>query len=340
MPGGYAFSPLRAFLIPKFNGKDRVICAPTVRDRVVQRAIVDFISTGDRCHLRNDVSYGFIPGRSVEKAVERARVLRRSQPWVYKTDITSFFDTISRNVLADRIRRHVRDRSLHSLLLAASECELEPTNPSRTKRIREAGLKAGKGVRQGMPLSPFYANILLWDFDNAIQAKGLKMVRYADDLILFGSSMAECEKIHLVVQYELLQCELAVPSPGQNSKTQIRAPDESVDFLGLRFRPESGDYVLEVSAEQTDKISKRIVEFADFDSLMKAGIDIGSFFRRLDGVIAGYTGAYEFADNASHLDTVLFAARGAAVVRLLQVGLGLSLESMTMEKRRFLGLDL
>ncbi|MFM0382756.1 hypothetical protein PQQ71_05450, partial [Paraburkholderia dipogonis] len=40
----FQFTSLRPHLIPKSNGKDRLICVPTVQDRVVQRALLDFLS--------------------------------------------------------------------------------------------------------------------------------------------------------------------------------------------------------------------------------------------------------------------------------------------------------
>ena len=46
--GGYQFQSLRAHLIPKANGKTRVICVPTVQDRIVQRAISDYLAEGYR----------------------------------------------------------------------------------------------------------------------------------------------------------------------------------------------------------------------------------------------------------------------------------------------------
>ena len=303
--GGYKFSELRAYLIPKSAHKDRVICVPTVRDRVVQRALVEFLANGDRCGLANAVSYGFIPNRSVEKAVQRARSLRRELPWVYKTDIASFFDAIPRAVLRDKIRRHVRDRSLRQVLIAASECEIKSNSASHAKRIKQAGIHAGAGVRQGMPLSPFFANLVLKEFDKTIQAKGISMVRYADDLISFSASKAQCEIIHATVGLALQKEGLQVPPPAPDSKTQIYAPSEAAEFLGLQLRQQGGDYLLEIPSSQTQKIRQRIIEFASFSSLAQAGINLSTFIRRLDGQLAGYSGAYAYANNANHFEAVL-----------------------------------
>jgi group II intron reverse transcriptase/maturase len=337
-PDGYRFSALRPHFIPKAGGKTRVICVPTVRDRVVQRAVTDFLSNGDRCGLENSVSFGFIPGRSVEQAVRVACRLRVTHRWAYKTDITSFFDAIERDVLADAVRRHVRDRSLHPLLLAAAECEIEVSNRTQSERLRQAGIRSGRGVRQGMPLSPFFANLVLRRFDRTIERAGVRMVRYADDLICLADSEAECMVVHERVRAALHEERLTVPEPG-GGKTQVYSPEQAAEFLGLSLRPESGGYVLEVSAEQTAKIRQRIVDFADIPQLMRAGLNLGGFFRRLDGTLAGYGGAYAFASNAAHLEKVLSTARHDAVERLFEKELGIPLASLTAEKRRFIGVD-
>lgn len=38
--GNYNFNNLHPFLIPKPNGKFRLICVPTIEDRIVQRALL------------------------------------------------------------------------------------------------------------------------------------------------------------------------------------------------------------------------------------------------------------------------------------------------------------
>ena len=42
-----------------------------------------------------------------------------------------------------------------------------------------------EGTMQGGPLSPLLANILLDDFDKELELRGLRFVRYADDLLVF-----------------------------------------------------------------------------------------------------------------------------------------------------------
>jgi len=143
------------------------------------------------------------------------------------------------------------------------------------------------------------------------------MVRYADDLICLCQTNSACTTAHELVSQALLKEGLTVPPVGPESKSRIYAPDDPADFLGLQLRPQNGDYLLEISAQQTQKIRQRIVNFEDIDTLNKQGTDFTRFLRRLDGVLAGYSGAYEFAANAKHLEVVLESARSEAINQLL-----------------------
>ena len=54
--------------------------------------------------------------------------------------------------------------------------------------------KTEEGSPQGGPLSPLLANIYLNEFDWEMYSRGIKMVRYADDIVVFAKSKraAEC----------------------------------------------------------------------------------------------------------------------------------------------------
>ena len=105
---GYQYSPLRPALLPKPDNSYRVICVPTVRDRIVQRAVLNFLAEGDKCRLLNDVSFGFVQGRGVKQAAQKARKTRNKKAWAYKTDITKFFDNVPRKTLKDIVKKKIR----------------------------------------------------------------------------------------------------------------------------------------------------------------------------------------------------------------------------------------
>jgi hypothetical protein len=164
------------------------------------------------------------------------------------------------------------------------------------------------------------------------------MVRYADDLICVSESEAQCHAIHAIVGQALAKEGLTVPPIGSDSKSRIYGPDHPADFLGLQLRPQNGSYVLEVPAAQTEKIRQRIVSIADLGSPKNKGITLASFFRRLDGLIAGYSGAYEFAHNANHFEVVLGSARRDAISQLFKKTLDIDVTLLSHEQRQFLGI--
>ena len=191
---GYQFDPLVAHPVPKPDGKkERIICVPTVRDRVAQRTIGAYLAKrARRIGILNDVSYGFIKGRGTTRARDRAISLRRDHPWAYKSDISAFFDQIPRDILFEAVSQSVRASSLDEFLRRAIECEIDSRDPFIRRKVEKAGIQAGLGVRQGMPLSPFFANVVLKKFDRLFISKGIPIVRYADDFVVFANSEQQC----------------------------------------------------------------------------------------------------------------------------------------------------
>ena len=87
------------------------------------------------------------------------------------------------------------------------------------------------GIIQGSPLSPLLANIYLHSFDKAITRAGIRLVRYADDLLLLCRSEGRA-------RYALrhAQKRLAILGLRFNpKKTQIAHFDDGVKFLGHVF---------------------------------------------------------------------------------------------------------
>ena len=89
--GTYGFSRLRPFFALKHGStKERVICIPTVRDRIVQRAIVNYFAVSKSLPVYNASSFGFIKGQGTAKAIERAVELRSVFEWCVKADVEAF----------------------------------------------------------------------------------------------------------------------------------------------------------------------------------------------------------------------------------------------------------
>lgn len=332
----FVFSPLRPFLIPKANGKDRLICVPTVSDRIVQKALLSFLSVKYRGRLHNEISYGFVEGRSVKQAAARAIELRQVYPWVFKTDITSFFDKIPRETLKDKYRSLIKDSSLYPLLDSAINCEIMPASGGIDRRIKKLGIKKGLGVRQGMPLSPFFSNVLLRGFDARIISNNWKCVRYADDLIFFAESEEEANIIGSECKSLLSELDLEIPSISSGSKSQIYAPQQPAEFLGLDLVPLIGVYSLRLSATKIDKIVSGFELMGSVKELLSRGIGLG----KLNDVLLmrknGYLAAYDVCENVGDLQQALDAAIFRVLKNIYSKDLQIPVNKLSKEAKAFL----
>ena len=334
----FAFSELRPHLIPKPNKKDRLICVPTVQDRIVQRALLDFLEQRYSHRLANKVSFGFVKNRGVKKAVQEACRLRSLYGWVYKTDITSFFDSIKRPELALAMKRMVRERSLHPLLLQAMHSEVASSTRGIEKRIAKLGIKRGVGIRQGMPLSPFFSNIMLCGFDREIEQQGFPAVRYADDLIFFASSRSECFDIAEFCTDRLAKIGLTVPLIAPDSKSVIYAPGEPAEFLGVSLSPHNEAYRLELAQEQITAIRDELLKLSSIAELNARRIPLSKLGYKIVMARHGYLAAYDMCANVQSLERELLSLEQRVLRRVYTEGLGINLQRLSAEARTFLGL--
>lgn len=218
----YAASPAKGFYLPKASGGKRLIGIPVVRDRIVQRLLLEELYLPLEEEFL-DCSYAYRPGRGIQMAVRHLESYYQYQPaWVLKADIAQFFDNLC-----------------HALLLADLEqLQLEPI----LQQLIEQQLKAGiviqgqrlfrqQGVLQGAILSGALANLYLTEFDRLCLSHGFNLVRYGDDFAVVAPDWIQINRILEQITTWLAELYLKL----QPDKTQIFAPDEEFTFLGYRF---------------------------------------------------------------------------------------------------------
>ena len=234
-----------------------MICIPTVHDRIVQRAIVAYLTENKKLPIYNSSSYGFIKGRGPRAAIAQASVLRGRFEWCFKTDIETFFDRVPRPYLKTRLRRALRSHSLVPLIEKFADSEVKET-PSLRPKLQNQGIRIGLGLRQGMPISPILTNLVLSDFDLAVENKGIAMVRYVDDILLFFHSKAAAQEGLEFVKCILNKTGFSIPELLDQSKTMIIAPQQPVDFLGreIVFLGSENKFVARVSQRQLLKFDR------------------------------------------------------------------------------------
>lgn len=235
----YRAAPVRRVYIPKPDGRKRPLGIPTIRDRVVQTAVVLIIEPIFEADFM-DCSYGFRPERSAHDALGRIQEhLKTGLKAVYDADLKGYFDTIPHDKLIKCLQMRIVDRSVLKLIRMWLKAPvIEPGG--------KGGGGGGRGRRQhGTPqggvISPLLANIYLHWFEKVFYgpdgpgtwAKS-QIVRYADDFVVMsryhGRRITQFieEKIEEWLGLELNRTKTRI--------VDLNQPGTAMDFLGYTFR--------------------------------------------------------------------------------------------------------
>jgi RNA-directed DNA polymerase len=222
--GKFTPQAIRRVHIPKPGSKEtRPLGIPTVRDRIVQAAIVNVIEPIFERDFAEQ-SYGFRPGRGCKDALRRVdELLQAGYIHVLDADLKGYFDSIPHDRLMDRLKEKIADGAVLSLIekfLKASIME------DATQWTPEAG------APQGAVLSPLLSNIYLDPLDRLLAREGLQMVRYADDFVILCRTPADAQRALTLVQAWIAENGLTL----HPTKTRIvDAARDGFDFLGYHF---------------------------------------------------------------------------------------------------------
>lgn len=220
--GTYEPQPVRRFFIKKASGKQRPISLWSVRDRVAQRVVHDYLMVKwDPMFL--NCSYGFRPGKGIDHAV--AAIVdghKAGLPWVLDADIADCFGSIPLDILIGQVKRSVRSDMVVKLVESWLQA---PIKGSRTGEVA--------GVSQGGVISPHLANLYLHRFDEMIVAAlpQSRLIRFADDFIILNRSEQESVWSLDVARRSLANLRLTM----NMRKTQLVTFEEGFSFLGVTF---------------------------------------------------------------------------------------------------------
>jgi len=265
--GSYHPQAVKEVEIPKKDGKKRKLGIPTLRDRIAQQVVKEYMEKEvDR--IFHDNSYGYRPLKSAHQAIEQVKQNCYKQDWVIDMDIKAFFDEIDHELMLKAVSHVMEEQWVKMYVKRWLEMPIEKADGNQIGR-------EGKGTPQGGVISPLLANLYLhFTLDAWLGKKypAVRFVRYADDIVIHCKSKAEAEEVLESVRERLAEVKLQIKEEKTNIvyckdyRRKEKHGKVKFEFLGFSYQPRArkserdGKLYTAFAAEISQANQKRIRE--------------------------------------------------------------------------------
>lgn len=205
------------------SAKKREIIVPTVQEHIVQHAVMNILKP-IFMHGMYEHSYASVPGRGCHRGMKVIKKWirhdTRNVKYCLKLDIQKYFDSISQDILIQKLKNIIHDEKFLNLLIKI----IHTTN---------------HGLPLGFYTSQWFANFYLQKFEHYVKEnlKVVHYIRYMDDMVLFGSNKRKLRKVFEdIVNYLSVELGLQVKHNWQLFRFHTKQNrGRFLDFMGFRF---------------------------------------------------------------------------------------------------------
>lgn len=280
--GTYQCKAVKRVYIEKRDGRQRPLGIPCVVDRVVQQALVNVLTPIFDPDFHPS-SYGYRPKRSAAHAVAKAHLFAHKfgLSEVVDMDISQCFDQLDHELILQFVNRKVSDGKVLALI-----------GQFLQSGIMEEGVfrPTEKGSPQGGVISPLLMNIYLDNFDQYMRSIGIRIVRYADDILIFARTRSKAGQ-YLAKARKYLEDALLLSV--NEEKTHLTDIYKGINYLGFCITSR-GVFIASKSLQRfKDKVRKLTPR--------NSGINLKQMIYKLNQLLRGFANYYRIAKSKSHL---------------------------------------
>lgn len=318
--GSYIPREVKRIEILKKDGGTRKLGIPTMRDRIAQEVVRDYMEK--RIDIKfHENSYGYRPMKSSHEALRQVRKNVLEKDWVVDLDISKFFDEIDHELMLKAVEAMMEEKWVKMYVKRWLEMKVQLANGE----IEE---HKGTGTPQGGVISPLLANLYLhYSLDQWLKQHypSVSFVRYADDIVLHCDTEKEAQDLLGAVKDRLTQVKLRL----NEAKTKIvyckdyrrKALHDKTQFgfLGFSFHPRQAQskviagssyiaFTGEISRENQQHIRDEIRECVPWrNTTLEPDAIAAKLNNKLRGWIAyfGLFGKRTLRDTINYVDTKL-----------------------------------